>query len=91
MSLPKKEIAGWLSAEDHAKLKALADAKRVSMGQYAAHWVAVAVRQKFDEAVSILQAVKSSGMLTEKPASCRKAPEENIDSAFHGADIGDAL
>jgi hypothetical protein len=82
MSLPKKEVAVWLSAESHAKLKALADTKNVSMGQYAAHWLEQAVALKFQEAVSVYRAVVSAGMYRDDPAPARKSPEDFIDSRF---------
>jgi hypothetical protein len=75
MSLPKKEVAVWLPAETHAKLKALADAKSMSMGQWAAYFLEAAVDRKFMEAVSIYRSVVSSGLYTEGQEPTRQQSE----------------
>ena len=82
MSLPKKEVAVWLKAETHAKLKALAEAKNVTMGQWAAFFLEDAVDRKFMEAVSIYRSVVSSGLYTEGQESRRPEPGEWRDSAM---------
>jgi hypothetical protein len=82
MALPKREVAVWLPATVHEKLKALAAAKNVSMGQYAAHWVEQAVEAKYMEAVCVYRAVVAAGMHTEEPATTRKGPDDFQPSSF---------
>jgi hypothetical protein len=62
MSLPKKEVPIWLSHEEHARLKQYAYTKRVDMKDVAASWVIHCLNQKIDEAMSLAQALVSSGL-----------------------------
>lgn len=82
MSLPKKEVPVWLKAETHTKLKALAEAKNVTMGQWAAFFLEDAIDRKFMEAVSIYKSVLASGLYTERQESPRQDPSEWRDSAM---------
>lgn len=82
MAIPKREVAVWLPAGTREKLCALAAAKNVSMGQYAAYWVQQAVEAKYMEAVSVYRAVVAAGMHTETPEQPRSDPGDFLDSAF---------
>jgi hypothetical protein len=87
MALPKREVAVWLPATVHEKLKALATAKNVSMVQYAAHWVEQAVEARYMEAVSVYRAVVAAGMHTDEPESHRKSTDEFRPSSFDPGSI----
>lgn len=88
MSLPKKEVPVWLKAETHAKLKALADVKGVSMGQWAAFFLEDAIDRKFMEAVSIYRSVLASGLYKDGQESARADQGEWRDSAMDPGSLG---
>lgn len=72
MSLPKKELPVWLTAETHAKLKAYSDIKGSSMKEIAEVWITDCLNRKFDEAVSFYKAVVSAGIDTSVKEHPRK-------------------
>lgn len=75
MSLPKKEVAVWLSAERHAKLKALAEVRGVPMGKWIEVYVGREIDLQYMAAVSVVEAVAATGLATGRHGAAREVQD----------------
>lgn len=82
--LPKQEVTIYLSADRHAKLKAMAKSKGVAMSAFAAWMVERGIDARYAELVSVFRALRSSGIAPDSTGSAGEAQTDFADTGFEG-------